>query len=118
VVQRCRRSAGEEVTCRGADAEKQRWCRGAEVVQMCIIGGTGAKVQRLSRCTASEMQERCRGAGAGAVVVQEQRCRGAEVVQWWCSGAEVQRCRWGALVVHWWRRCRGAEERRVRPAER
>jgi len=109
VVQRCRRSAGEEVTCRGADAEKQRWCRGAEVVQMCIIGGTGAKVQRLSRCTASEMQERCRGAGAGAgaVVVQEQRCRGAEVVQWWCRGADV---------VQWW--CIGAEEQRFRHAEK
>ena len=64
-MQRCRRSAGEEETCRGADAEKQRWCRGAEVVQMCIIGGTGAQVQRLSRYTASEMQERFRVAGEG-----------------------------------------------------
>ncbi len=95
--QRCQGSAeAVQSRCRDAVVQVQRFFRGSAVV---LSGGAGAEVQRMTEVI---MQMRCSCAGAGA---------GAEVLQRFCSVAEVQLrwCRCAGADVH---RCTGAEEQR------
>ena len=96
-VQEVQRMCKVQRWCRegaDADAEVQRWCRGAEVVQRCRGVGAeqgcrcraGAEVQVCRIC--AEVQSICKGSGEVIVqVIVQRRCR------YGGAATDMQRCR-------------------------